>query len=60
MSISKGLHLAFDRLAAVGGEALQVFTANQRQWNPKVPDEGDIAAFKESWSKIPGVPGGFP
>ena len=29
MSISGGIALAFDRLAAVDGEALQIFTANQ-------------------------------
>ena len=34
-SVSKGLHLAFDRIEQVGGEALQIFTRNQRQWNPK-------------------------
>lgn len=56
MSISKGLHLAFDRLAEVSGEALQVFTANQRQWNPKIPGEADIAAFRERWQEIPACP----
>jgi deoxyribonuclease IV len=30
-SIAGGLHLAFDRINQVGGEALQIFTANQRQ-----------------------------
>ena len=34
-SVSKGLHLAFDRIEQVGGECLQIFTRNQRQWNPK-------------------------
>lgn len=56
MSISKGLHLAFDRLTEVGGEALQIFTANQRQWNPKIPDEADIAAFRERWRQSPACP----
>ncbi|MGE4559346.1 MAG: deoxyribonuclease IV, partial [Desulfobulbus sp.] len=31
-SIAGGLHLAFERIARVGGESLQIFTANQRQW----------------------------
>ena len=30
-SIAGGLHRAFDRILAVGGESLQIFTANQRQ-----------------------------
>ncbi len=47
MSISGGLALAFDRLAQVEGQALQIFTANQRQWQPKVPSTEEIAAFKK-------------
>ncbi|MBU0480154.1 MAG: deoxyribonuclease IV [Proteobacteria bacterium] len=47
MSVSGGLALAFDRLAEVGGEALQIFTANQRQWSPKLPDEVNISLFRE-------------
>ena len=49
MSVSGGLALAFDRLAEVDGEALQIFTANQRQWQPKLPGEKEIAAFRERW-----------
>jgi len=56
MSISKGLYLAFDRLAEVGGEALQIFTANQRQWNPRVPADPEIAAFKARWRESPDCP----
>jgi deoxyribonuclease-4 len=46
MSISGGLALAFDRLDAVGGAALQIFTANQRQWRPKLADAAEIELFK--------------
>ncbi len=56
MSISKGLHLAFDRLEEVGGAALQIFTANQRQWNPRVPADPEIEAFRARCSENPECP----
>ncbi|MDT8334165.1 MAG: deoxyribonuclease IV [Desulfurivibrionaceae bacterium] len=48
MSISGGLHLAFARLARVDGEALQIFTANQRQWRVKEPTPEEVGLFKET------------
>jgi deoxyribonuclease IV len=33
-SVAGGLYKAFDRIDRVGGESLQIFTRNQRQWNP--------------------------
>jgi len=56
MSVSGGLALAFDRLAQVEGEALQIFTANQRQWQPKLPDAGDISAFRARWQQAGPLP----
>jgi len=56
MSISGGIALAFDRLAEVDGEALQIFTANQRQWQPKVPSPAEIDAFKVRRRKGPRIP----
>jgi deoxyribonuclease-4 len=56
MSISGGLRLAFDRLAAIDGEALQIFTANQRQWQPKLPDEQEVRLFKEMRLALGRVP----
>ena len=56
MSISGGAALAFDRLAQAGGEALQIFTANQRQWQPKELSAGDIEAFKTRWRENPEIP----
>ena len=47
-SVGKGLHLAFDRIARVGGEALQIFTRNQRQWNPKPLSDDEIDKFKRA------------
>lgn len=45
-SVGKGLHRAFDRISHVGGESLQIFTRNQRQWNPKPLSEQEIRNFK--------------
>jgi len=56
MSISGGIALAFDRLAQVEGEALQIFTANQRQWRPKTPSLAEIEAFKARRRQAPGIP----
>ena len=56
MSISGGIALAFDRLAEVEGEALQIFTANQRQWQPKTPSPAEIEDFKARRRQAPGVP----
>lgn len=56
MSISGGIALAFDRLAAIDGEALQIFTANQRQWQPKTPSPAEVKAFIARRRKSPGVP----
>jgi deoxyribonuclease-4 len=48
-SVSGGLHLAFERIHSVGGKALQIFTRNQRQWNPKELDSKEIDAFSAEW-----------
>ncbi len=56
MSVSGGLALAFDRLAQVEGEALQIFTANQRQWQPSLPGAADLAAFRKRWHQAGPMP----
>ncbi len=39
-SIGGGLHMAFERILKVRGEALQIFTKNERQWRAKpITDE---------------------
>lgn len=49
MSISGGLHKAFERIRSVDGTALQIFTRNQRQWKiPELTDEM-IEQFKKAW-----------
>lgn len=45
-SVAGGLHLAFDRLHQVGGEALQIFTRNQRQWHPQPLTQDEIDLFQ--------------
>ena len=55
-SIAGGLHRAFDRILAVGGESLQIFTANQRQWRVKPPGEEDIRLFREKWQACGQMP----
>jgi len=56
MSISGGLHLAFDRLKEVQGNALQIFTKNERQW--KATDIRPEAAtlFLQSWRYAGAIP----
>ncbi len=51
-----GLHLAFDRLLQVGGEALQLFTRNQRQWNPHPLTADEISLFRAAWQQAGHLP----
>ena len=55
-SISGGLHLAFDRIRQVGGESLQIFTRNQRQWKAAPLQDEEITAFKQAWDKAGRMP----
>jgi len=50
-SVSKGIHFAFDRIARVGGESLQIFTRNQRQWTPKALQPEEIKNYRENWAE---------
>lgn len=50
-SVSGGLHLAFEKIESVGGEALQIFTRNQRQWNPAPLTDEEITTFTEAWAR---------
>lgn len=50
-SVSKGIHFAFDRIARAGGESLQIFTRNQRQWNPKGLQQEEIQNYTEAWEQ---------
>jgi deoxyribonuclease-4 len=55
-SVAGGLHLAFERIEKVGGEALQIFTRNQRQWNPAVLKVEEIELFRKAQDKSDGMP----
>lgn len=46
-SIAGGLHLAFDRIDQVGGESLQIFTANQRRWNSPPLHADEVRLFRQ-------------
>jgi deoxyribonuclease-4 len=45
MSISGGLEKAFERAASVDSDAVQIFTANQRQWRGRELRPEEIEAF---------------
>lgn len=47
-SVSGGLHLAFDRIHSVGGNCLQIFTRNQRQWAAPALQADEVAAFRSA------------
>ncbi|MBM9537317.1 deoxyribonuclease IV [Desulfobulbus alkaliphilus] len=55
-SIAGGLHLAFDRIRRAGGESLQIFTANQRQWWTAPLLEEEILLFRQKWEENHGMP----
>jgi deoxyribonuclease-4 len=55
-STAGGLHLAFARIASVGGEALQVFTRNQRQWQAPPLSADEIASFRTQKEQAPDMP----
>ncbi len=51
MSIAGGLHMAFERISAVDGTALQIFTRNQRQWRIPELSDYDAELFAMAWSQ---------
>lgn len=55
-SVSGGLHLAFERIKRVGGEALQIFTRNQRQWTPVELKEEEVLLYREAHEKSGSMP----
>lgn len=48
-SVAGGLSLAFDRIRQVGGESLQIFTVNQRQWRSPPLNPEEVRLFVEKW-----------
>jgi deoxyribonuclease-4 len=55
-STAGGLHLAFARIVSVGGEALQIFTRNQRQWQAPPLTAEEIARFRGQKEQTAGMP----
>jgi deoxyribonuclease-4 len=47
-SVAGGLHLAFERIEKAGGESLQIFTRNQRQWRPAALKPEEVSLFREA------------
>lgn len=55
-SVAGGLELAFDRIRQVGGESLQIFTRNQRQWKAAPLSDEEINAFNRAWDEAGRMP----
>ena len=51
MSIEGGLHMAFERISRVGGESLQIFSKNQRQWRASPLSTAEIETFLQAWKQ---------
>jgi deoxyribonuclease-4 len=47
VSSSGGIHTAIDRIEAMGGDAVQVFTQSPRTWRPTNHDPANFDRFKE-------------
>ena len=47
VSVSGGIHTAIDRIEAMGGDAVQVFTQSPRMWRPTNHDPANFERFKE-------------
>ncbi len=55
-SVSGGLHLAFERILQVGGESLQIFTRNQRQWRAAPLSETEVVEFRRARKEAGDMP----
>jgi deoxyribonuclease-4 len=47
VSTSGGIHTAIDRIEAIGGESVQIFTQSPRTWRPTNHDPANFERFKE-------------
>lgn len=50
MPTAGGLEKAFDRLRSVDGNAMQIFTRNQRQWKTPEISPDEATAFASAWN----------
>jgi deoxyribonuclease-4 len=46
-STAGGIHTAIDRIEAIGGESVQIFTQSPRMWRPTAHPEENLARFRE-------------
>ncbi len=51
MSIEGGLYKAFEKISLVGGQSLQIFSKNQRQWRVPELSPSEIKKFIERWEQ---------
>lgn len=49
MSIAGGLHRALEHIEEVQGEALQLFTKNERQWHAAAIEPAAVTFFEQAW-----------
>jgi deoxyribonuclease IV len=47
MSTSGGIHTAIDRIEAIGGDAVQIFTQSPRMWRPTAHPAENLERFRE-------------
>lgn len=47
VSSSGGIHTAIDRIEALGGDAVQLFTQSPRMWRPTAHDPANLERFRE-------------
>jgi len=47
VSTAGGIHTAIDRIAAIGGDCVQIFTQSPRTWRPTNHDPANFERFKE-------------
>jgi len=55
VSVSGGLHKAFERAAEIGCSAMQIFTKNNQQWYAKKLLQEDIGNFLEAQKKYTNI-----
>jgi deoxyribonuclease-4 len=52
VSTSGGIHTAIDRIDAIGGESVQIFTQSPRTWRPTNHDPANFERFKERRAEV--------
>jgi deoxyribonuclease-4 len=52
VSTSGGIHTAIDRIEAIGGDCVQIFTQSPRAWRPTNHDPANFERFKERRAEV--------